>query len=130
VCGENAWLLGRNAEPVDHTHFCQRMAFWRGTAGVKMGFGTDLLGPQHVRQCTEFTLRAQALPAIDILRSACTLNAELMCLAGNLGCVRNGSAADVLLVNGNPLDDISILARSGDGLAVIMKAGEFHKRDV
>jgi hypothetical protein len=31
---------------------------------MKMGFGTDLLGPQHVRQFTEFTLRAQALPAI------------------------------------------------------------------
>ena len=100
------------------------------TARVKMGFGTDLLGPQHVRQCTEFTLRAQELPAIDILRSACTLNAELMYQAGNLGCVRKGAAADLLLVNGNPLDDISILAHSGDGLAIIMKAGVFHKRDV
>src|SRR5580658_10471477 len=47
-------------------------------AGVKMGFGTDLLGPLHVRQCTEFTLRAQVLPTIDILRSACVVNAELM----------------------------------------------------
>jgi imidazolonepropionase-like amidohydrolase len=100
------------------------------TARVKMGFGTDLLGPQHVRQCTEFTLRAQELPAIDILRSACTLNAELMCQAGTLGCIRKGAAADLLLVNGNPLEDISILARSGDSLAVIMKAGVFHKRDV
>jgi imidazolonepropionase-like amidohydrolase len=100
------------------------------SAGVKMGFGTDLFGPQHVRQCTEFTLRAQALPAIDILRSACTLNAELICQAGHLGCVRKGAAADLLLVNGNPLDDISILARSGDGLAAIVKAGEFHKRAI
>ena len=97
-------------------------------AGVKMGFGTDLLGPQHVRQCTEFTLRAQVLPAIEILRSACALNAELMGQAGTLGCVRKGAAADLLLVNGNPLDDISILSRSGDGLAAIVKAGEFHKR--
>jgi len=100
------------------------------TAGVKMGFGTDLLGPQHVRQCTEFTLRAQALPAIDILRSACSLNAELMCQAGNLGCIRKGAAADLLLVKGNPLDDISILANGGDGLAAIVKAGEFHKRAI
>jgi imidazolonepropionase-like amidohydrolase len=100
------------------------------TAGVKMGFGTDLLGPQHVRQCTEFSLRAKALPAIDILRSACSLNAELICQAGTLGCIRKGAAADLLLVNGNPLDDISILARSGDGLAAIVKAGEFHKRAI
>jgi imidazolonepropionase-like amidohydrolase len=50
--------------------------------------------------------------------------------AGNLGCIRKGAAADLLLVNGNPLEDISLLARSGDGLAAIVKAGVFHKRDV
>lgn len=97
-------------------------------AGVKMGFGTDLLGAQHVRQCTEFTLRARALPAIDILRSACAINAELMGQAGRLGCVRKGAAADLLVADGNPLEDISVLARNGDGLPVIMKGGQFHKR--
>lgn len=97
-------------------------------AGVKMGLGTDLLGPQHVRQCTEFTLRAQVLPNIDILQSACAVNAELIGHAGNLGCIREGSAADLLVVDEDPLKDISILARSGDGLAVIMKGGQFHKR--
>src|SRR5580704_9009346 len=47
-------------------------------AGVKMGLGTDLLGSLHVRQSTEFTLRAKVLPAIDVLRSACVINAELL----------------------------------------------------
>ncbi len=97
-------------------------------AGVKTGFGTDLLGAQHIRQCTEFTLRAQALPAIDILRSACSVNAELLGQSGTLGCIRPGAAADLLLVDGNPLDDISLLARNGEALAVILKAGRFHKR--
>lgn len=97
-------------------------------AGVKMGWGTDLLGPQHVRQCTEFTLRAQALPNVDILRSACSVNAELTGLAGKIGCIREGAAADLLLVDGDPLRDISVLARSGEGFAVIMKGGRFHKR--
>lgn len=97
-------------------------------AGVKMGFGTDLLGAQHVRQCTEFTLRARVLPAVEVLRSACAVNAELMGQAGKLGCVRKGAAADLLVVDGNPLEDISILARNGDALPVIMKAGHFHKR--
>ena len=97
-------------------------------AGAKMGFGTDLLGAQHVRQCTEFTLRAQVLSPIEILRSACAINAELMGQIGKLGCIRKGAAADLLVVDGNPLEDISILARNGDGLAVIMKAGQFHKR--
>lgn len=97
-------------------------------AGAKMGLGTDLLGAQHVRQCTEFTLRAKVLRPVEILRSACSVNAELMGKAGTLGCVRKGAAADLLLVEGNPLDDISVLARNGEGLAVIMRTGEFHKR--
>lgn len=97
-------------------------------AGVKMGLGTDLLGAQHVRQSSEFTLRAQVLPAIDILRSACTVNAELLGQSGRLGAIREGAAADLLLVDGNPLEDVSVLARNGDGLLAIMKDGRFHKR--
>jgi imidazolonepropionase-like amidohydrolase len=97
-------------------------------AGVKMGFGTDLLGALHVRQSTEFTLRAQALPAIDILRAACSVNAELMGQAGRLGCIRKGAAADLLVIQGNPLEDISLLAGEHRGITMIMKDGEFHKR--
>ena len=97
-------------------------------AGVKMGLGTDLLGAQHVRQSSEFTLRAQVLPAIDILRAACVVNAELLGQSGRLGAIREGAAADLLLVDGNPLEDISVLARNGECLAVIMQDGRFHKR--
>jgi imidazolonepropionase-like amidohydrolase len=97
-------------------------------AGVKMGLGTDLLGAQHVCQTTEFTLRAQVLPAIDILRSACAVNAELLGQSGRLGTIQEGAAADLLLVDGNPLADISVLDRNGDGLLVIMQDGRFHKR--
>jgi imidazolonepropionase-like amidohydrolase len=97
-------------------------------AGVKMGLGTDLLGAQHVRQTSEFTLRAQVLPAIDILRSACAVNAELLGQSGRLGAIREGAAADLLVVDGNPLEDISVLARNGERLLAIMKDGRFHKR--
>ena len=97
-------------------------------AGVKMGLGTDLLGAQHVRQTSEFTLRAQVLPAIDILRSACAVNAELLGETGRLGAIREGAMADLLLVDGNPLEDISLLAQNGERLVVIMRDGLFHKR--
>ncbi|MGH9475084.1 MAG: amidohydrolase family protein [Terriglobales bacterium] len=97
-------------------------------AGVRMGFGTDLLGPQQDRQCSEFSLRAQALPTLDILRSATSVNADLLGQAGRLGCIKVGAAADLLVVNGNPLDDIGLLAQSGAALAVIMAQGKFHKR--
>ena len=99
-------------------------------AGIKMGFGTDLLGAHHVRQGTEFTLRAQVLKPLEILRSACSVNAALLNQTGCLGCVKEGAEADLLLVDGNPLDDISLLAQDGRRLAVIMQRGRFHKRDL
>jgi len=99
-------------------------------AAVKMGFGTDLLGALHVRQSSEFTLRAKVLPAIDVLRSACTVNAELLGQTGKLGCIREGAAADLLVVDGNPLEDISVLGSGGDSLPIIMKDGRFHKRTI
>ncbi len=95
--------------------------------GLKMGFGTDLLGDFHVYQTREFTLRAEVLSAIDILRSACVTNAELLNQSDRLGCIRPGAAADLLLVKGNPLEDISVITDS-ENLMVIMKDGKFHKR--
>src|SRR5579883_353037 len=97
-------------------------------AGVRMGLGTDLLGPLHVRQSSEFTLRGQVLAAIDVLRSACVINAELLGQTGRLGCIRQGAAADLLVLDGNPLDDISVLGSGGGRIPVIMKDGRFHKR--
>jgi imidazolonepropionase-like amidohydrolase len=99
-------------------------------AGVKMGLGSDLLGALHVRQSTEFTLRAKVLPAIDVLRSACVVNAELLRETGTLGCIRKGAMADILVVDGNPIEDISLLGAGGDRLSIIMKEGRFHKRTI
>lgn len=99
-------------------------------AGVKMGLGTDLLGALHTRQGSEFELRARVLPAIDILRSACAVNAELLGEEGRLGCVREGALADLLLVDGDPLKDVAVLGGDGERLAVVMNAGRFHKRSI
>lgn len=93
-------------------------------AGVKMGLGTDLLGSLHVRQCDEFNLRARVLKPLDILRSACAINAELLCEEGRLGCVRENAIADLLVVDGNPLEDIGLLAQDGRKLSIIMQAGQ------
>jgi imidazolonepropionase-like amidohydrolase len=97
-------------------------------AGVKMGLGSDLLGSLHVRQSTEFTLRAKVLPAIDVLRSACAVNAALLRRPGQIGCIREGALADILVLDGNPLEDMSVLGSGGAQIPVIMKDGSFHKR--
>jgi imidazolonepropionase-like amidohydrolase len=99
-------------------------------AGVKMGFGTDLLGELHLRQSSEFELRARVLAPLDILRSACAVNAELLGEAGRLGVIREGALADLLVIDGDPLTDISLLSGSGERLAVVMSQGRIHHRRI
>ena len=96
-------------------------------AGIKMGFGSDLLGALSPRQSTEFTIRAEVLPAIDVLRSVCSINAEIMGQGDRLGCIREGAAADILVVDGNPLENIALLGQNSTALNVIMAAGKLHK---
>src|SRR6516225_2304354 len=96
-------------------------------AGVKIGFGTDLLGPMHRHQSREFMLRAEAMRPFDIIRSATIVNAELLNRAGELGVVAPGARADLIAVDGDPLTDISLLDGQGEHLTQIMKDGVFYK---
>ncbi len=96
-------------------------------AGLPMAFGTDLLGEQHPEQNGEFAIRAQVLPAAEILASATTLAARLIRRVGELGVVAPGALADLLVVDGDPLADITILARPQASIAAIMQDGRWHK---
>jgi imidazolonepropionase-like amidohydrolase len=93
-------------------------------AGVQLGFGTDLLGETHDAQSRELVLRAQAQTPADVLRSATTVNAALLRRPGELGVVAPGAYADLLLVDGDPLGDISVLGGQGDHLDLIVRAGQ------
>jgi imidazolonepropionase-like amidohydrolase len=97
-------------------------------SGVKIGFGTDLLGPMHRYQSREFVIRAEAMPAFDIIRSATIVNAELLNRTGELGVVEPGARADLIAVDGDPLADISLLDGQGEHLTHIMKDGVFYKQ--
>jgi len=97
-------------------------------AGVKIGLGTDLLGPMHRHQSREFVIRAEAMAPFDIIRSATLVNAELLNRRGELGVVARGARADLIVVDGDPLADISLLDGQGEHLTHIMKDGIFYKR--
>src|SRR5207245_5716572 len=97
-------------------------------AGVKIGYGTDLLGPMHRHQSREFVIRAEAMAPFDIIRSATIVNAELLNRTGALGVVAPGARADLIAVDGDPLADISLLDGQGEQITHIMKDGVFHKR--
>ncbi|HSW84971.1 MAG TPA: amidohydrolase family protein [Usitatibacter sp.] len=96
-------------------------------AGVKVGYGTDLLGTTTVQQCREFTLRREVFKPVELLRQATSVNAELMMMEGKIGCVKAGAFADLIVVDGDPLKDINLVAADGKKLPVIVRDGEVVK---
>jgi imidazolonepropionase-like amidohydrolase len=96
-------------------------------AGVKIGFGTDLLGQLNDDQSREFLIRAAAMPAADIIRSATIVNAEIVQRPGQLGELLEGAYADLLVVDGDPYRDLGALQDQGARIAAIVKAGRFYK---
>lgn len=96
-------------------------------AGVPIAFGSDLLGQLQVDQSREFALRSQVMSPIEILRSATVVGAQVLRQEGKLGCIAPDAHADLLLVDGDPLADLGVLAGQGERLAMIVKGGAFHK---
>ncbi|WP_251976188.1 metal-dependent hydrolase family protein [Salinicola avicenniae] len=92
-------------------------------AGLEMAFGTDLLGQMHPHQSEEFVIRSQVLPAQEIIRSATATAAKLLRMEGEIGCVAPGARADLIVVDGNPLEDLRLLAGQGDHLSLILQGG-------
>lgn len=81
-------------------------------AGVPVGFGTDLMGELETEQLTGLRLQAEAVGAFETLRSATSVNADLIG-RDDLGRITPGAVADLLLVEGDPLTDIEVLADPG-----------------
>ncbi|MCW5235165.1 metal-dependent hydrolase family protein [Verminephrobacter eiseniae] len=92
-------------------------------AGVKMGFGSDLLGPSQRLQSEEFRLRRQVQSAAEVLTSATSIGAEVLDMRDRLGRLAANAWADLLVVDGNPLRDIGCLLGQGEKIPLVMKAG-------
>ncbi|MFM8350259.1 MAG: amidohydrolase family protein [Actinomycetales bacterium] len=99
-------------------------------AGIKLGFGTDLLGETYLQQCREFALRSQVFSPLEILRQATSTSAEILMRAGELGCIQTGAYADLIVVDGDPLTNVSLLAMDGTKLSLIMRGGELVKQQL
>jgi imidazolonepropionase-like amidohydrolase len=99
-------------------------------AGVKVCYGTDLLGSTYTMQCREFTLRSEVFTPLELLRQATSVPAEMMMMAGKIGCIAPGAQADLLLVDGDPLRDISLLAADGRHLKTIVRGGVAVKHEL
>lgn len=93
-------------------------------AGVRLGLGADLLDSRfHPLQGWELSLRGEISAPLDVLRSATSVNAELLQMPGLLGCIKPDAYADLLLIDGDPTRDLTLF-RDARNLRLIMKAGE------
>jgi imidazolonepropionase-like amidohydrolase len=104
--------------------------------GVKVAWGTDILldPPLAARQGRLLAKMTRWYTAAEVLVSATSTNAELLAQSGprnpypgRLGVVEPGALADLLLVDGDPIADIDLLADPDRSLLVVMKDGRIHK---
>ena len=91
--------------------------------GVPIVFGTDLLGHMHARQSGEFALRAPALSAVEVLQSATITAARLMRQEAHIGQLVAGAWADLLVVDGDPTQDLGVLADPARNIRLLMQGG-------
>src|SRR4029079_11533765 len=95
--------------------------------GIKVGYGSDLLGALQVDQSRECMLRREVLSPIEIIRQATLVGAEIVRMPGKLGEVTPGAFADLLVVDGDPIKKLELLTGQGETRSVIMKAGRLYK---
>lgn len=104
--------------------------------GIRVAFGTDTLFDPRLaaRQGAQLAKLVRWYPTAGVLKMATADNAELLALSGprnpypgKLGVVEEGALADLLLVDGDPLQDIRLLEDPATNLLVIMKDGRIFK---
>ncbi len=105
--------------------------------GLKLAWGTDTFGSLELQatQSEEFVARAKYFSSLEIVKQATSQNAELLALSGKrspykdgkLGVIEEGAYADILIVDGNPLKDVTILAKPQKNIKFIMKDGKIYK---
>ena len=106
---------------------------------AKIAIGTDLVGvsSEKYKQAYELTNRLKWFTPFEILNQALVNNAELLSWTGprnpypgKLGVIEEGAYADILLVNGNPLKDLTLFNNPEENLHLIMKDGKIYKNTV
>lgn len=108
--------------------------------GVKVGFASDVSGnPGGEKEAlSEFTARTKWYTPLEVLRQATSGNAEILALSGRLnpypdralGVIKEGAYADLLIYDGNPLEDIQVVVDYPKHLKLIMKNGKIYKNEL
>jgi imidazolonepropionase-like amidohydrolase len=103
---------------------------------IKTAFGTDLLFSSTIteRQGLMLTHLTRWYDNADILKMATSVNGELLAMSGprnpyqgKLGVIEEDALADLLVIDGNPVDKIELVAKPDKNLMIIMKDGKVYK---
>lgn len=152
VADKNAWLSlqpfideGKSAYPEGSPNRIKQQTMMRGTDSaylfakkynIKTAFGTDcLFQPERsARRAADLTKLLRWYTPYEILKMATSTNAQLLAMSGprnpypnKLGVIEEGAYADMLLVDGNPLQNIRLLEDADKNLLLIMKDGVIYK---
>jgi imidazolonepropionase-like amidohydrolase len=96
-------------------------------AGLIIGSGSDMVGPGQPFKANELELQSRVMGPMGAILSATKVNAEIMKVDDEVGTVEVDKLADLLLIDGNPLDDIWVF-QNRDKIQVIMQDGKFVKK--
>jgi imidazolonepropionase-like amidohydrolase len=116
-------LLPRAAGVEDAMAASMKLAI---AAGVRVGSGSDLLGPRQEHRGLELAIKSELLGPMAAITSATSTNAAILRLEGRIGRVAEGLLADVIAVDGDPLAEPSLLD-DPDRVVLVVKAGELVK---
>jgi imidazolonepropionase-like amidohydrolase len=109
----------------------QQVYRWAKRHRVPIAFGTDLWGADARKsQLKEFEMRIELDEPVNIIRSATRINAELLNQKESLGVIAAGAYADLLVVEGNPLNDLRVLTDPQRNLKLIIKGGIIYKNEL
>jgi len=150
--GTNCQVLNLSDEEVSFLNPIQLAKFYKIKKGLdnqmklikkynlKASLGSDIFGSaenfKNARK--ELSCRKQWFTSAEIVKQATSINAELLALTGvrnpyqdgPLGVIKKGAYADLLIVEGNPLKDVSILEDYEKNMKIIMKDGVIYKNDI
>jgi imidazolonepropionase-like amidohydrolase len=93
--------------------------------GVRIGSGTDSNGPTHDDRAMELGLMARVIGPMAALLAATKTNAEIVQMGDQIGTIEEGKLADLIIVDGDPLDQIEIL-EDRTKISLVMQDGEIR----